>query len=286
MSSPTTRRNDLPSDHPVRRHHWVRIVMAVVGIGLITGCAMFVVRWNRGSARPVSMEEARSRVSTPSSDQPTDTMPLRPAPGVYRYSGEGTEHLDNPPLTQSQGPEIPGTVTHLEGGCWRLRVDYSTNHWQSWDYCPASSGLTEIAGAFFQRLDLVIAKVDTSSSYTCDPPVDAIRTTQRAGDHWMQGCRGTSTGTDGEVISSGPYTFVGPELLDIGGTRVAAVHYHRLRTLTGAQTGTEDVNVWFDAATGLPLRNERIITVHSSSLIGGVTYEENGSFQLSSMTPP
>jgi hypothetical protein len=175
-------------------------------------------------------------------------------------------------------------VAHLESGCWRFRVDYSTNHWQSWDYCPVGSGLTENAGAFFQRLDLVVTTVDTSSSYTCDPPVDAIRATQRVDDQWIQECRGSSTGSDGEVISSGPYTFVGPELLDIGGAKVAALHYRRLRNLTGGQTGEEDVEVWFDAATGLPLRNQRVITVHSDAL-GGVTYEENGSFELTSVTP-
>jgi hypothetical protein len=131
----------------------------------------------------------------------------------------------------------------------------------------------------------VVVDVDTSSSYTCDPPVDAIRVTQRAGDQWMQECRGTSTGSDGEVISSGPYTYVGPERLDIAGTEVAALHYHRVRTLTGGQTGTEDVHVWFDAATGLPLRNQRVITVRSGALFGGVTYEEDGAFQLESMTP-
>jgi hypothetical protein len=273
---------------PGRRHrHRARIIWAIVVVALITGGTTFVVLWNRGSSRPVSMDEARRRagVVEAGADQSAGAVPFRPAAGVYRYRGEGTEHLDKPPLTQTQGPDIPGTVTHLDGQCWRLRVDYSTNHWQSWDYCPAGSGLTENAGAFFQRLDLVVAKVDTSSTYTCDPPVDAIRATQRAGDHWVQECRGTSTGSDGEVISSGPYTYVGPERLDIGGTKVAALHYHRLRNLTGGQTGKEDVNVWFDAATGLPLRNQRVITVHSSSLIGGVTYQENGSFQLASMTP-
>ena len=268
-----------------RRHHRARIVGAIVGVALIAGAATFVVLWNRGSSRPVSIEEARRRAGAPGTDESTGAVPFRPAAGIYRYRGEGTEHLEKPPLTQTQGPDIPGTVTHLEGRCWRLRVDYSTNHWQSWDYCPADSGLTENAGAFFQRLDLVVATVDTSSTYTCDPPVDAIRATQRAGDHWMQECRGTSTGSDGEVISSGPYTYVGPERLDIGGTKVATLHYHRSRNLTGGQTGTEDVNVWFDAATGLPVRNQRVITVHSTSLIGGVTYEENGSFQLESMNP-
>ena len=33
------------------------------------------------------------------------------------------------------------------------------------------------------------------------------------------------------------------------------------------QTGTEEVDVWFDAETGLPLRNRRVITVSSDSLI-------------------
>jgi hypothetical protein len=268
-----------------RRRRRVRIVGVVVGVALLAGVVTLVALWNRDSSRPVSMEEARRRAGAAGSDQSGGEVAFRPAAGVYRYRGEGTEHLDKPPLTQTQGPDIPGTVTHLEGGCWRLRVDYSTNHWQSWDYCPAGSGLTENAGAFFQRLDLVVVDVDTSSSYTCDPPVDAIRVTQRAGDQWMQECRGTSTGSDGEVISSGPYTYVGPERLDIAGTEVAALHYHRVRNLTGGQTGTEDVHVWFDAATGLPLRNQRVITVRSGALFGGVTYEEDGAFQLESMTP-
>jgi hypothetical protein len=273
---------------PGRRHrHLARIVAAVVGVTLLAGAATFVVLWNRTSSEPVSMDEARTRAEAdiPTADQSVDAVPLRPAAGVYLYSGEGTEHLDKPPVTQTQGPDMPGTVTHLAGQCWRLRVDYSTNHWQSWDYCPAGSGLTENAGAFFQRLDLVVAEVDTSSSYTCDPPVDTIRETQQVGDTWTQECRGTSTGSDGDIVSSGPYTYVGPERLDIGGTEVEALHYHRLRNLTGSQTGTEDVNVWFDAATGLPLRNHRDITVHNDSLIGGVTYEENGSFELASISP-
>ena len=269
-----------------RRHRgaWVAGAVAVV---VIAAVATFVVLWNRDTSQPVSMGEARRRAAAAGKDdgKSTSPAPLRPAAGVYLYRGEGTEHLDKPPKTQTQGPDIPGTVTHIDGGCWRLRVDYSTDHWQSWDYCPTGGGLTENAGAFFQRLDLVVAKVETTSTYTCDPPVDAIRATQRPGDHWMQECRGTSSGTSGEVVSTGPYTYVGKEDLDIGGAPVEALHYHRLRNLSGGQTGTEDVNLWFDADTGLPLRNQRAITVRSSSLIGGVTYEENGSFQVASTTP-
>jgi len=272
---------------PQRRRRRVRVAAAVVGAVVIAGVATFIVLWSRVSTQPVSMDEARRRAdgAGQGTDQPTAATHFRPAAGIYRYRGEGTERLDKPPTSQTQGPDIPGTVTHLDGTCWRLRVDYNTNHWQSWDYCSTGTALTERAGAFFQRLDLVVAQVETSSMYTCDPPVDAIRAAQRAGDHWTQECRGTSTGSTGEVNSAGPYTYVGQEELVIGGSRVKALHYHRSRTLTGAQTGTEDINVWFDVDTGLPLKNQRAITVHSDSLIGGVTYDENGSFQLASMTP-
>ena len=268
-----------------RRRVW--IAAAVVGAVVIAGVATFIVLWSRVPTQPVSMDEARRRADGAGhgTDQPAEATRFRPAEGIYQYRGEGTERLDKPPTSQTQGPDIPGTVTHLDGRCWRLRVDYNTNHWQSWDYCPTGTGLTEQAGAFFQRSDLVVAQVETTSTYTCDPPVDAIRAAQRAGDRWRQECRGTSTGSDGIVISAGPYTFVGREELEIEGSRVTALHYHRLRTLTGGQTGTEDINVWFDAETGLPLKNQRVITVRSDSMIGGVTYDEEGSFRLASMTP-
>ncbi len=270
-----------------RGRRGVRGAAAVVGVVLLGGIATFLVLWSRVSTQPVSLEEARRRADAAGGEtgRSVAATQFQPAAGVYRYRGEGTEHLDRPPTSQSQGPEIPGTVTHLDGSCWRLRVDYNTNHWQSWDYCSTGSGLTEQAGAFFQRLDLVVAQVDTTSGYTCDPPVVAIRPDKQAGEQWPQECRGTSSGATGEVVSAGPYTYVGEEELDIDGSRIRALHYHRLRTLSGAQSGTEDINVWFDPETALPLKNTRAISVHSGSLIGTVTYDETGSFQLASLTP-
>lgn len=197
----------------------------------------------------------------------------------------GVDRHRTPTGGSGHGLVDSGRPAGAGGGCWRLRVDYNTNHWQSWDYCSTVTGLTETGGEFFQRLDLGPVTVDTSSASTCDPPVDAIRTTQSAGDRWRQTCRGTSTASDGEVTSAGPYTFVGEELLDIDQRGVTTLHYHRVRTLGGGQSGTEDVNTWFDATTGLPVQNSRVITVHSDSALGTVTYTERGSFTLVSLTP-
>jgi hypothetical protein len=268
----------------LHRRHRGRIV-AVVALVVALGLAVTtVVLWNRVTVRPVSLDTARQRAGLDSGPA-APAAPLIPAEGVYQYRGTGTEHLDKPPKTQPQGPDIPGTVTHLEGGCWRLRVDYNTNHWQSWDYCSTATGLTEDAGEFFQRLDLGPVAVETSSTYTCSPPADAIQLTQTAGDQWHHACSGTSTSSDGEVTSAGPYTFVGEERLDIDGRDVTTLHYHRVRTLGGGQSGTEDVETWFEATTGLPVKNSRVITVHSDSALGRVTYTERGTFTLVSLTP-
>jgi hypothetical protein len=276
-----------PTAPPRRRRRRVRIVAAIVGVVLVAAGATFVLLWNRVSTRPVSIAEAVERAGAAGNgtDQPATAVPFRPAAGVYQYRGEGTEELDKPPRSQSQGVGIPGTVTDLGDRCWSFRVDYNTDHWQSWDYCSTGTGLTEQGGSFYQRLDLVVTTVETSATYTCDPPADTIRATQRVGDQWKQDCHGTSTAASGEVVAAGPYRYLGQEDLDIRGTRVKAFHYRWSRTLTGGQTGTEAGDFWFDAETGLPLQNRRVITVHSDSPIGQVTYTEQGSFRLESMTP-
>lgn len=269
-----------PSPHRRHRRRIVAVASLVVALGVVVTAT---VMWNRVTVHPVSMDTARERAGLDSAPS-TPAAPLVPAAGVYQYRGAGSERLDRPPRTQPQGPDIPGTVTSLGRGCWRLRVDYNSNHWQSWDYCSTGTALTETAGAFFQRIDLGPVSVDTSSSYTCDPPVDAIRLTRTAGDRWRQSCRGTSTASEGVVTSAGPYTFVGEEEIDVGGRPVATLHHHRVRNLGGAQSGTEEVDTWFDASTGLPVRNSRLITVRSDTVLGAITYTEEGSFTLASLT--
>lgn len=279
--------DEAEADPSRRRRRRVWIGAAIALSVALAGLGTFAILLSRVSSRPVTIDEARQRADEAGqgTELSTDAVDFRPAAGIYEYRGEGTERLDRPPTNQSQGPEMPGTVTHLDDRCWRFRIDYSTNHWQSWDYCASAGGLTEHAGQFFQRLDLVVTVVETLSTFTCEPPADAIRLDQEAGDQWTQECRGASEGTTGEVVSTGPYTFVGPGVLEIGGRDVDALHYRRTRELSGGQTGTEDIEVWFDADTGLPLKNQRNITVRSDSLIGGVTYEEDGSFALVSTTP-
>lgn len=266
-----------------RRRRWI-IALVIVGVVAIVGGG-FVVVWRGRGAHEVSTGEARRRFEANSSTQSGNPAVLRPAAGVYLYRGTGTEQLTLPPKSQSQGPQMPATVTHRSDGCWTFRIDYSSQHWQTWIYCPRDGGLVELGGQTFERWDFVFTKFDSTSTFTCVPASVTIRASMRPGDQWTQTCRGTSSGTKGTAVTSGPYTYVGDGTVTVGGRAVAAYHFHQERRLRGNQSGTQTADLWFAKKDGMPLRNERDQTVHTDTVIGSSTYTEHGSFQLTSLKP-
>lgn len=256
-----------------------RVVLTVVAVA--AAAVVGWLSWNRSSARQVSQREALARFHPLRS---ATGGPVRPAQGVYTYTGTGHESISIPPKSQAQGPEMPGTVTWRPDGCWVLRIDFSTNHWETWIYCPRPEGMVELGGQSFQRWPLVVTDVTNTSTFTCDPPAVTIRPAMRAGDRWQQSCRGTSTATKGDAVSAGTYSFVGSDVVVVGSVRVPAFHFVQDRTLSGAQRGTQRADMWFRAPDGLPLRNERSVHVKTDSVVGTVTYTETGSFTLARAT--
>ncbi len=266
---------------PVAARHrgrWIALG-AVAVVAVLVGFVAW--RYAQGRAEPVDVED----VAVPTgSTLPAEARVLRPPQGVYVYEGTGTDRLDKPPKSQTQGPTMPATVSHEAGGCWTFRIDYNTNHWQSWRYCPSDGGLDEAGGQGFQRWDFGAFANETTSTFTCDD-APTIKAEQEPGDEWNQRCEGTSTGVDGTTITEGPYRFEGTETLTIGGEEVEALRYHRERTTSGNQDGSESTDVWFSADTGMPLRNIRTIEAVSDSVIGEVRYTEDARFELTSLTP-
>ena len=262
-----------------RRRRWL-IILGIVLAVLVAGGGVVAVRWVRGSARPASLSDTRRPTGT---TLPSSRTVLRPPQGVYRYTGSGTDKLDRPPKEQAQGPDMPATVTHHPDGCWTFRIDYSTNHWQSWDYCPRNGGLDEQGGTTYQKWDFGVFVNESTSTFTCNSPT--IKADQKPGDTWQQSCTGTTTGSEGVARTAGPYRYVGPETLEIGGQRVRAYRYHRERTSSGSQSGGEQSDVWFSAETGMPLRNQRHLEARTSTIIGDVSYTEDAEFRLSSIRP-
>lgn len=260
-----------------------RWLLAAAGLVVVALGVLVVVALRGGGARQASMDEARKRFHASTSTQPSPPVLLRPAAGVYEYEGRGREHLDKPPKSQSQGPVVPATLTHGADGCWEFRVDYSTGHWQSWDYCSRDGTLVERGGMTYTKWDFVVFEVDNTSTFRCESVV--IRRDMAPGDRWDQRCSGTNTAVEGTTEISGSFTLVGVEDLAIGGTKVPAYRFRQDHTIAGAQDGTSQNELWFATRDGMPLKNIRRHVVKSDSPIGKVTYTETGEFTLRSLEP-
>ena len=102
---------------------------------------------------------------------------------------------------------------------------------------------------------------------------------------WPARCTGTSTQIHGTLVTTGTSRFLGQPILIIAGHKVSSVDIEVQWKLGGPQVGTERDDLWFDAQTGLPLRNRRSIHVRTETPFGPFTYTENGEFVLQSLTP-
>jgi hypothetical protein len=211
----------------------------------------------------------------------------QPVPGVYVATGEGSENLSFPPLSQHDGTTMPVTVVHTVGGCWALAIDYNDAHRQTWDYCVSDDAETivERGGQTFQRWDLGATTISNTSTFMCDPPVIASAVSDAVGSATEQVCEGTNSQVSGATTSAGRQSLVRDEPLAIEGVDVQTHHYRRTREITGTQIGEEQTEMWIETSTGLPMRMERTIRIQTDSPVGNITYTEAGWWQLQSRTP-
>jgi hypothetical protein len=264
--------------------------LEVAGLAVLVvlggGALWFTAQWRSRGPDEASVDEAVERFRS-STTVDTSTGALRPTAGVYSYEGDGAERLSFLSTHQPQGPTIPGTVTHTGDGCWTFQIEYNSYHRQTWDWCADDGTLVERGGTTNQQFDFVAFKVDETSVFTCDPPVVVVDLDARPGDTEPSHCRGVSETSDAVVSTDGTIEFVGGEDVDVGGASVASLHYRFDRELSGDQTGSERVDMWFAEDSGLPVRNTREISVESPAPapLDSVTYTEHGGWRLTSLTP-
>ena len=240
-----------------------------------------VVLTLEGRARPVSMSQAINRYHSEPSAEPG----THPSQGVYLYQGTGTDRLSFPPLSQAEGPTLPGTVEVQAHGCWSFRIDYSTNHWQLWTYCVRRTGLVETGELVWQHWMVGPVAETNLSTLRCSQPLLSIPLAPVVDKVWPARCTGTSTRIHGTLVSFGTTRFLGQSILTIAGHEIPSVHIAVQWKLSGSQVGTERDDLWYDAQSGLPLQNRRSIHVRTGTPFGPSTYTENGEFVLRSLTP-
>ena len=267
----------------MRRSRFVAIVLLV----LLGGCGgMFAWRWEQRGPGRASITSAIGRYRASSTLAPA-AHALEPPPGVYLYTGAGSEKLSFLSTSQGQGPTEPGTVLLQPNGCWQFRLDFNSFHSQTWTRCSTNGTLRESGGTTTQRFDFVTFKMGEHSTVVCDPPFVLVAPSAQPGTSAPVRCTGRSETTKTTFTQTGTATFVGRETVPVGGRTVPALHTREQLRLTGGQTGGLTVDLWFAASNGLPLKESHRIRVVSPAPppLGHVTYSEQGAWTLTSTTP-
>ena len=262
-----------------RRRRWPWILAAV---GVVMVGAMTVTLLRHSSARPVDLNDARGRYHGPGLAGPNDP---RPTPGVYSYTGAGTDRLSLPPMSQAEGPSMPVTVTLDGSQCWTMRVDYSTHHWQTWAYCRDGGALEQTGGGVWQLWPVGPINFTNRTTLTCSPPLTVVPATLTVGQSWPISCTGTSTAVKGQMTSSGTIRFLGDTTLRVAGHDVSVRHFLQTQTDSGSQRGTERYENWLDPVSGLPLKMQQDIEVRTATPFGDSTYTQTGSMTIESLQP-
>ena len=271
---------------PVHRHHRIRTSLLVVATAVAVIAAVVVVSYAlRDRPGPKSLSASTRQFRSTTTTSPTARSFDLPAAGVYRTTGRGTERISKPPNSQTDGPIMPVGVTYLADGCWRWRIDYNTASWHEYDFCPQGGQLLLVAQSNYQSWDLGLTSITNLAHYMCNPPSPIVVQAPARGQKFAQRCTGTNTAVPGSSVAAGTVTVVGVQTLRIGGTPVRAVEMTRHQTISGAQHGILDESWWFATSSGLPLKSVRTYRLVTSSVIGDITYNESGSWQLDSLTP-
>lgn len=272
--------------HARSPQHRLRRVLVAAVVVLLAGTGVFLGLWFATGAHEVSLSTADKRFRHDKGAAAGYVRPGRPAEGVYRYTGTGTNALSLPPKTQHDGPLIPGTVTYGADGCWRLHMDFSSNHYEYSTFCLKGDELLETRRGGWYRWDFVATTVGDTAAYTCGRgevvlPGDRVR-----GRRFHFSCTGSNHPLKlGKVTLSGSARFAGYGSVLVAGHSVPAVHIVEVGRFSGGQTGTDYESTWYDRGDGLPLSGSWTTDVNTPTAVGTSTLDASGRYVLDSLVP-
>ncbi len=245
------------------------VTALIVGVG---GGVLFVQL--RSKTTPVSIDESVSRFREGASE--AEALAGLPTPGVYVLATEGGDEVSVLGGSEHTYP-AQTTITVTREGCGvRFRWDALGERWEEWMVCPDGNRLEirEIVTyhQFFGKSD--------RREYFCGDDSTYSPGLVKAGTTWSGVCSGTdgTTGTaEGELV--------GVEFLSVGGTRVRTLHIRVSITFSGVTDGTRESEMWFVAATGLPIVTVAADDLETDSVLGRTRYLEHYRAELTSLEP-
>ena len=269
-------------------HHRWRIVAATAVVIVLGATGFVVIRYVfREHPGPKSLHAAvkafQGKESIPTS---SGTLSYdHPAEGVYALNGQGTERISFPPNSQRDGAVMPVTITYLADGCWRWHIDYNVAHWEEYDFCPSDGRLLLAGNRDSQSWDFGAIKVNDLGRFTCPSVSVVLPQGPKPGQTQRYSCTGTNTAVTRAEHRGDHRPHRRDGYVADWGTVVPTIHELQQVMLTGGQRGRVREDWWFMARSGLPVRVERQITLLSNSPVGTITYDEVGSWQMTSLRP-
>lgn len=251
-----------------------RLKRVVIGlcVGVVVLVGLLVVAWGTGlilhdSSQAASVKDALR--SFRAGKHGTGGLN-----GVYLYSTEGSESIDALGGATHTYPTTT-SITVIEVPCG-LQLSWAALEGRSttWTFCSSRAGielrLSNERHSFFGQSDHTI--------YTCSGRVVVPKDV--AGQNlYPFRCESHRNVETGEV------EIVGRSVLEVGSSRVNAVHARTTLNIHGGDRGNETIDWWLDAANALPLRIDLQSRTSRSMFIGTVHYHEDFSLRLLSLTP-
>jgi len=237
----------------MRRVAWIA-VGAAIAIGAIVTVGLLALR-NRSTPIEVSYTGA---VGTEVGD-----------PGVYRYDTVGFESVDALAGARHDYPDVTAMVLE-EALCGIvLRWEPLEQRRDEWWWCGPGLSVSTIVEfhAWF------------GIGETTETACQGLRLQAQGEGSWEASCTRADTAITVFVEQ------IGVEMVTIGATPIDTLHVRMTETTTGRTEGTRVTDLWMVPGTTLPAKKRVVDRSTSSSPIGDVTYVEEYSLVLRSLTP-
>ena len=228
---------------------------------------------------PPTVASTTPTTSTSADVTSAGTVPVVPvalvAPGVYRYTTTGQEHVDALNGTTHAYP-TETTITVMTEGCGvSLRWDALRERWDEWHLC-ATPDLVELGTdgiqyhEFFGQPDNEAVACDTTVMMVAAPPGAQAPVQQRctlADDPWLP-----------------VWTMLERTPRTVDGQQVDVQHV-RMEIKDDDEYWEHTTIDWYLAPDGLPVEVVATKSSLSPSPIGAIQYDEQFQLQLESLTP-
>lgn len=277
--------------HRRRRRFWDRRILVVAVVSFLAGASFVLISYaQRGEPGAKSLAAAMKALGTDgvnggSAPSSSGLHYQYPDPGVYELTGEGSEHISFPPISQRDSKVMPGSISILKGGCWRWRVDYNVAHWEFYDFCPTAGAMLLQGDENSQTWSIGLLKISNLARITCPTDTVWLPETPTPDLRPAYSCTGSNTAVAGSTTTTTTIRIEGVVTLTIGGHSVRAVEERQDTVLRGGQEGTVAETWWLDLQNGMPVRMQRSMSITTASPLGKIDYSESGHWQMAYLDP-